>query len=70
MEFDERLGEINASVDPYYAMRESYLCLREAEIAALRDRPPPRDCSIAALMADPAPAGADAQPVSEASPAP
>ncbi|MCX7675846.1 MAG: hypothetical protein N2Z59_00520, partial [Alteraurantiacibacter sp.] len=56
--------------DSYYAMRESYLCQREAEIAALRDRPPPRDCSIAALMADPAPADAVALPVSEASPVP
>lgn len=55
MEFDERIAEINDSVDPYFAMRESYLCLREADIAALRNRPPPRDCSIEALMADPAP---------------
>ena len=48
--FDEKLKEINASDDPYYAMRELYLCQREADIAALKNRPPPRDCSIEALM--------------------
>ncbi len=53
MEMDERIEQINDSVDPYFAMRESYLCLREADIAALHNRPPPRDCSIDALMADP-----------------
>ncbi|MFC3101807.1 VacJ family lipoprotein [Altererythrobacter lauratis] len=58
IEFDERLGQIRDSVDPYSAMRESYLCLREADIAALRNRPPPRDCSIDALMADPVPVAA------------
>jgi phospholipid-binding lipoprotein MlaA len=52
VEFDERIDAIGDSVDPYMAMRESYLCLREADIAALRDLPPPRDCSIAALMAE------------------
>ncbi len=51
MEFDDRYDAISESVDPYMAMRESYLCLREADIADLHDRPPPRDCSIAALMA-------------------
>jgi phospholipid-binding lipoprotein MlaA len=69
MEFDDRITEINDSVDPYYAMRENYLCRREAEIAALRNRPPPRDCSIEALMADPAPVAAvvlPAEPVTEA----
>lgn len=55
VEFDERIAEINDSVDPYFAMRESYLCLREADIAALRNLPPPRDCSIEALLADPEP---------------
>lgn len=55
IEFDERLDAISDSVDPYMAMRESYLCLREADIAALRNLPPPRDCSIAALMAEDAP---------------
>lgn len=62
IEFDERLGQIRDSVDPYAAMRESYLCLREADIAALRNRPPPRDCSIDALMADPVPVAAAAMP--------
>lgn len=55
IEFDERLEQISTSDDPYYAMRESYLCLREADIAALKNRPPPRDCSIAAIMAGPEP---------------
>lgn len=51
MEFDDRYDAIHDSVDPYLAMRESYLCLREADIANLHNRPPPRDCSIDALMA-------------------
>lgn len=60
IEFEERIEQINTSDDPYYAMRESYLCLREADIAALKNRPPPRDCSIAAIMAGPEPAAAPA----------
>lgn len=48
--FDKKLEEINTSDDPYFALRETYLCQREADIAALKNRPPPRDCSIAALM--------------------
>ncbi len=51
MEFDDRLDAVRESDDPYLATRESYLCRREADIAALHNRPPPRDCSIAALMA-------------------
>ncbi|XUU61490.1 MlaA family lipoprotein [Erythrobacter sp. HA6-11] len=50
IEFDQRLEDINTSDDPYFAMRESYLCQREADIAALKNRPPPRDCSIEAIM--------------------
>lgn len=50
--FDDKLKEINDSVDPYSAMRETYLCQREADIAALRNRPPPRDCSLEALFAE------------------
>lgn len=53
IEFDEKLTQINDSVEPYTAMREVYLCQREADIAALKNRPPPRDCSVDALMADP-----------------
>lgn len=53
IKFDERIEQINTSDDPYYAMRETYLCQREADIAALRNRPPPRDCSIEAIMAGP-----------------
>ena len=56
IEFDERIGQINNSDDPYYALRESYLCNREADIAALKNQPPPRDCSIEAIMRGPKPA--------------
>ncbi len=62
IEFDEKLTEIRETDDPYFAARESYLCNREADIAALKNRPPPRDCSIEALMSEGAPliaAGAD-----------
>jgi phospholipid-binding lipoprotein MlaA len=52
MEFDETLGQIRDSIDPYTALREYYLCRREAEIEALHNRPPPRDCRVAALMGD------------------
>lgn len=52
MENDDRMDAINDSVYPYYALRESYLCHREAEIAALRNRPAPRDCDIDAIMAE------------------
>ena len=52
IEFDEKLQKINDSVDPYSSMRETYLCQREAEIAALKNRPPPRDCSLEALFPD------------------
>lgn len=51
IEYDDRLDEINQSVDPYWAARETYLCQREADIAALKNRPPPRDCSVEALLA-------------------
>ncbi len=47
---DEQLEEIRASDDPYLLTRESYLCHREAQIAALKNRPPPRDCSVEALL--------------------
>jgi len=59
MEVDERLAAIRDSDDPYAAMRESYLCLREADIAELRNRPAPRDCSIEALTAEPEDLDAD-----------
>jgi len=49
MDFDETLGEIRDSIDPYTSLREYYFCRREAEIEALHNRPPPRDCRIAAL---------------------
>ncbi len=55
IEFDEKLESIRESDDPYFAMRETYLCNREADIAALKNRPPPRDCSIEALMSEGAP---------------
>jgi phospholipid-binding lipoprotein MlaA len=51
IEFDERLVAIRAADDPYTALREIYLCQREADIAALKNRAPERDCSPAALFA-------------------
>ncbi|QIG55402.1 VacJ family lipoprotein [Altererythrobacter sp. BO-6] len=68
IKFDERITQINNSDDPYYAMRESYLCQREADIAALKNRPPPRDCSIEAIMAGPEPVAP--MPVAPVEPAP
>ncbi|MFZ9394518.1 MAG: MlaA family lipoprotein [Erythrobacter sp.] len=62
IKFDERIDQINTSDDPYYAMRETYLCQREADIAALKNRPPPRDCSIEAIMAGPEGAAETAVP--------
>jgi len=50
IDFDERLDDISDSHDPYTAMRRSYLCLREADIAELHNRPPAQDCSIDSLM--------------------
>jgi len=51
VEFDDRYTQISSSDDPYAAMRASYLCEREADIAELHGDAPPRDCSIDALMA-------------------
>lgn len=68
IEFDEKLREINESVDPYSAMRETYLCQREADIAALKNRPPPRDCSLDALFAEDATRLAPAANSAEMSP--
>lgn len=51
IEFDEKLEAINAADDPYTALREIYLCQREADIAALKNRPAPRDCSPEVLLA-------------------
>ncbi len=69
IEFDERLVAINAADDPYTALREIYLCQREADIAALKNRPPERDCSPEALFAvddaetdEAAPEGIEPQP--------
>src|SRR3546814_831559 len=70
IEFDERLVAINATDDPYTALRQIYLCQREADIAALKNRPPEQDCSPAALFAvddaddisDGAPEGIEPQP--------
>jgi phospholipid-binding lipoprotein MlaA len=63
MEFDETLGAIRDSIDPYTALREYYLCRREREIEALHNRPPPRDCRILALMGE-----LDEEPAVEAAP--
>lgn len=72
IQFDEKLKEIRESDDPYFAARETYLCQREAEIAALKNRPPPRDCSIEALMGlVPEPTAATkVDPVAQVSPEP
>lgn len=51
IEIDEKLKQIRDSDEPYATLRETYLCERRAEIAALRNRPV-EDCSI-----DPVPAG-------------
>lgn len=51
MEFDETLTEIRGSIDPYEATREYYLCSRENDINALRNRPL-RDCRIDVLMGE------------------
>lgn len=50
IEFDEKITKINESDDPYFAMREMYLCEREADIARLKNREPERDCSFEAIM--------------------
>jgi len=51
LDIDERVDAIRVQDDPYALTREQYLCGREADIADLRRRPPPRDCSIPALVA-------------------
>lgn len=45
IEIDEKLKQIRDSDEPYATLRETYLCERRAEIAALRNRPV-EDCSI------------------------
>ncbi len=64
IDFDETLGQIRESIDPYEAARERYLCMREADIEALHNRPPPRDCRIDALMGE-----LDEEPAAAAAPA-
>ena len=64
IDFDEKLGAINESDDPYFALRETYLCQREADIAALKNRPAPRDCSLEALFSE----GLDDEPIVSATP--
>ncbi|MCL4671904.1 MAG: VacJ family lipoprotein, partial [Sphingomonadaceae bacterium] len=39
IEIDEKLKQIRDSDEPYATLRETYLCERRAEIAALRNRP-------------------------------
>jgi phospholipid-binding lipoprotein MlaA len=53
IEFDEKISQVRESDDPYYALRESYLCQREADIAALKDLPPPRECEVDSIMQGP-----------------
>lgn len=56
IEIDEKLKQIRDSDEPYATLRETYLCERRAEIAALRNRPV-EDCSINPVPADAQPAG-------------
>lgn len=58
IEIDEKLKQIRDSDEPYATLRETYLCERRAEIAALRNRPV-EACVIAPL---PEAAGASAEP--------
>lgn len=48
IEIDEKLKQIRDSDEPYATLRETYLCERRAEIAALRNRPV-ETCVIAPL---------------------
>jgi len=64
IDFDEKLEAINESDDPYFALRETYLCQREADIAALKNRPAPRDCSLEALFSE----GLEDEPIISAAP--
>ena len=57
IEIDDKLEQMRASDEPYTTLRETYLCERRAEIAALRNRPV-EPCDI-----DPAPAEAVSAPV-------
>lgn len=56
IEIDEKLKQIRDSDEPYATLRETYLCERRAEIAALRNRPV-EDCSINPVPAGGQPAG-------------
>lgn len=57
IEIDDKLKEMRASDEPYTTLRETYLCERRAEIAALRNRPvEPCDIDLAPVEAAPAPA--------------
>lgn len=57
IEIDDKLKQMRASDEPYTTLRETYLCERRAEIAALRNRPV-EPCDIDAAPADTAPAPA------------
>ena len=56
IEIDDKLKQMRDSDEPYTTLRETYLCERRAEIAALRNRPV-EPCDI-----DPAPADAASAP--------
>ena len=56
IEIDDKLKQMRDSDEPYTTLRETYLCERRAEIAALRNRPV-EPCDI-----DPAPADAPSAP--------
>ena len=54
IELEEKHARIRDADFPYAAMRETYLCERQAEIDALRNRPV-ADCSLDVLFPDNAP---------------
>ena len=47
---DDQIKTIRSSDDPYGSLRETYMCRREAEIYALRNKPEPFACEFAATM--------------------
>lgn len=55
IEIDDKLKQMRESDEPYTTLRETYLCERRAEIAALRNRPV-EPCDIDPVPADVAPA--------------
>lgn len=55
IEIDDKLQQMRASDEPYTTLRETYLCERRAEIAALRNRPV-EPCDIEPIPTEAVPA--------------